>query len=35
MYSREEPQSYVFCDRLQKKVALSESGYPVVAALGS
>lgn len=31
MYSREALQSYVFCDRLQKKVALSENDYPVMA----
>ena len=31
MYSREALQSCVFCDRLQKKVALSENGYPVMA----
>lgn len=30
MYSREALQSYVFCDRLQKKVAISENGYPVM-----
>lgn len=35
MYSRVEPQSDVFCGRLQKKVALSESSYPVMATLRS
>ncbi len=32
MYRREAAHKQVLCYRLQKKVSLSEKGYPVIAA---